>query len=303
MAPVEVNRVISQLRDILHHTIGPDIAISTRLGEFGEVAQCDENQLENAILNLAINARDAMPEGGRLIISTDLCQIEGETDVSDGSFVRITVDDSGEGMTPDVLARATEPFFSTKPLGKGTGLGLAQVYGIARQSGGTLRIESRPGEGTKVSILLPTAQVGPADSEIVVPAVNEPRTKRARVFLVDDDPDVRSFLADLLDELGHEVLAFAGGADALASLDGCVPDLLLIDFAMPGMNGAQLAAEVKARHPGLPFAFITGFAESDQLDAATAAGAPVLRKPFGMDELARILASLLGGGPLEPPQS
>ncbi|MGZ8998702.1 MAG: response regulator, partial [Allosphingosinicella sp.] len=299
MAPVEVNRVITQLRDILHHTIGPDVTISTRLGKFSQLAQCDENQLENAILNLAINARDAMPEGGRLTISTELREIEGEGDVRDGAFVEITVQDSGDGMSPEVLARATEPFFSTKPLGKGTGLGLAQVYGIARQSGGTLRIESRSGEGTRVSILLPTAETGSAEAARLVEAVAEPRSKAGKVFLVDDDPDVRAFLTDLLDELGHEVLAFAGGADALEALGQCVPDLLLIDFAMPGMNGAQLAAEVKALHPNLPFAFITGFAESDQLETAMADGAPVLRKPFGMDEVVRTVASLVGQRPLE----
>ena len=302
MAPVEVNRVIAQMREILHHTIGPDVSIVTQLGERVGQALCDENQLENAILNLAINARDAMTAGGRLIISTERRQVHGEGDVADGEYVCITVEDNGEGMEPEVLARATEPFFSTKPLGKGTGLGLAQVYGIARQSGGTFRIESAKGEGTSVSILLPGAANASDGPAIAGAAQDQRRAKSGTVFLVDDDPDVRSFLIDLLDELSHEVEAFADGETALEALRQRVPDVILIDFAMPGMNGAQLAARIRERHPSLPIAFITGFAESDQLEAATAAGEPVLRKPFGMEELSRTLATLLGEGPLEPPR-
>ncbi len=302
MAPVDVNRVIAQMREILHHTIGSDVTISTRFSEQNGFAQCDENQLENAILNLAINARDAMPKGGRLSISTETRHVESESDVRDGDYVCIIVEDSGEGMEPEVLARATEPFFSTKPLGKGTGLGLAQVYGIARQSGGTLRIESRKGEGTKVCMLLPRTGEGTAQVDDAGETPAQQRGKGARIFLVDDDPDVRAFLTDLLDELGHEVFAFASGEAALQTLKDDVPNVMLIDFAMPGMNGAELAGYVRELHPSLPIAFITGFAESDQLEAATAGGSPVLRKPFGMDELARTLAVLIGDGPLEPPK-
>ena len=303
MAPVEVNRVIAQMREILHHTIGPDVTVSTHLDAGAGLAQCDENQLENALLNLAINARDSMPQGGRLTISTEARRIQGEADVSDGDYVCITVADSGEGMEPEVLARATEPFFSTKPLGKGTGLGLAQVYGISRQSGGALRIESRRGEGTTVCVLLPTAGAGLAESVGNGDRPGHAPARAGTIFLVDDDSDVRAFLCDLLEELGHSVKAFATGAEALAALEGQAPDLILVDFAMPGMNGAELAGHVRARHPDLPIVFITGFAESDQLEAAAADGAPVLRKPFGMDELARMVASLVGDGPLEQPPS
>ena len=157
MAPVPVNRVIETMRLMLKHTIGSAITIRTELGAEAGRALCDENQLENAILNLAINARDAMPEGGTLTISTSLSAEKDGLDLDAGDYVCIAVADTGQGMTREVLARATEPFFSTKPFGKGTGLGLAQVYGIARQSGGTLRIESEEGEGTIVRLLLPHA--------------------------------------------------------------------------------------------------------------------------------------------------
>ncbi|HET9429421.1 MAG TPA: response regulator [Allosphingosinicella sp.] len=303
MAPVDVNRVITQMREILHHTIGPDVSVSTHLVADAGLAQCDENQLENAILNLAINARDAMPEGGKLSISTEMRRIEGQGDLGDGDYVCIKVVDDGEGMEPDVLARATEPFFSTKPLGKGTGLGLAQVYGIARQSGGTLRIDSDKGKGTTVCVFLPAAGGVVAEAAEVGEASRQSRSKGGTVFLVDDDPDVRAFLCDLLEELGHSVKAFASGPEALEALATVCPDLILVDFAMPGMNGAELAGHIRSRHPGLPIIFVTGFAESDQLEAATAGGSPVLRKPFGMDELARMVASVIGGEPLEPVKS
>ena len=160
MAPVRVNRVIEAMRLMLKHTIGGEIAVRTELDPEADLALCDENQLENAILNLAINARDAMPEGGTLTVSTGLSREPDGIDLDAGDYVCISVADTGQGMSAEVAARATEPFFSTKPLGKGTGLGLAQVYGIVRQSGGTLRIESSEGQGTIVRLLLPRAEGG-----------------------------------------------------------------------------------------------------------------------------------------------
>ena len=155
MAPVAVNEVIERMHSLLRHTIGPAVRIETRLDPEAGFGCSDPNQLENAILNLAINARDAMPDGGSLTISTGRETVERGPDPAPGDYVRVTVSDSGQGMAPDVAARAIEPFFSTKPIGSGTGLGLAQVYGIARQSGGTLRLESEEGRGTSVHILLP----------------------------------------------------------------------------------------------------------------------------------------------------
>ena len=297
MAPVAINQVVGNLRQILKHTLGPAITVRHELGPDVH-ALCDVNQLENAILNLAINARDAMPEGGTLTIATGIVAEEACPEFDAGDFVRLTIADTGHGMSPEVAERAIEPFFSTKPVGKGTGLGLAQVYGIARQSGGTLRIESREGEGTAIHLLLPrvTAEVGLVESD-GAPAGPQPRGAGGRILVVDDDPDVRGFLAEALGDLGHRVEAAESGAAALAAFARAAPDLMLIDFAMPGMNGAELAREVRARRPGQPMLFVTGYAESDQLEGALA-DVPVLRKPFGVAELAVIVrAHLPESGP------
>ena len=303
MVPVSVNRVIETMRLMLKPTIGPDIAIEAELAPEAGNALCDENQLENAILNLALNARDSMPEGGTLTISTGLVDEEAGVDLDEGSYVCIAVRDTGTGMTPEVLARATEPFFSTKPLGKGTGLGLAQVYGIVRQSGGTLRIDSKPDEGTTVQILLPPGpddlpeqdhgSAGSAGAEARASAAG------ARILVVDDDPEVRVFLADALGSLGHRVDGAESGEAALKALEGGLPDLILIDFAMPGMNGAQLACAVRERHPRLPIVFVTGYAESAQLESALGSDVPVLRKPFGVEQLAEVVAAQIRP-PAEP---
>ena len=296
MAPVAVNRVIEAMMTMLRHALGAGVAIETRFGDVDR-ALCDENQLENAILNLAINARDAMPDGGTLTISTTFVREADGPDLAAGDYARIAIADTGLGMSAEVAARAAEPFFSTKPFGKGTGLGLAQVYGICRQSGGALRIESREGGGTTVALLLPHvageiladgAASGAGTAEREVPAA-----AAARIMVVDDDADVRIFLADILADLGHRVDTLDGAEAALAALAGGAPDLVLIDFAMPGMNGAELAREARLLHPGLPIVFVTGFAESDQLESALGSDVPVLRKPFGIDELAAVVAAYL----------
>jgi PAS domain S-box-containing protein len=288
MAPVAVNEVIGRMQTLLHHTIGREVAIETDLNPETGYGLCDANQLENAILNLAINARDAMPGGGTLTISTARKSLPAEHDHEAGDFVCIRVADTGEGMAPEVLARATEPFYSTKPLGKGTGLGLAQVYGIAQQSGGTMRIASEVGVGTRVDLLLP-AVAAPADVS-AEGAGAAPRfavrPKGGRVLVVDDDTDVRAFLADSLQGLGHEVAAFESGEEALAHLAGWQPDLALIDYAMPGMHGADVARAARAALPGLPIVFVTGYAESEQLESALGADVQVLRKPFTIGDLA-----------------
>ncbi len=296
MVPVAVNQVIGNMRHILKHSIGPSIEILTDLAPDVGHAVCDENQLENAVLNLAINARDAMPEGGTLTIATALVHQRGLGDVEEGDYVCIAVRDTGQGMAPEVLARAMEPFYSTKPMGKGTGLGLAQVYGIAQQSGGTVRIRSEAGTGTEVTILLPAA-AGATTAPALPPDYEERATAgvaRARVLVVDDDPDVRGFLADALDGLGHEAEVCDGGEAALTQMERDRPDLMLIDFAMPGMNGAELAREVRARRPDVPIVFVTGYSESEQLERAIGGEVHVLKKPFGLQELAQTLQQVLG---------
>jgi PAS domain S-box-containing protein len=298
MTPVPVNRVIEKMQLMLEHSIGGAVTVRTRLGEEAGRALCDENQLENALLNLAINARDAMPDGGTLTISTGLSREKDSVELDAGDYVAIAVADTGQGMAPEVLARATEPFFSTKPFGKGTGLGLAQVYGIARQSRGTLRIESREGEGTIVRLLLPHVAgelvAEGADGDAAAAETERPRGPSARILVVDDDADVRDFLADTLASFGHRVETGDGAEAALAALANGAPDLLLVDFAMPGMNGAQLAREARALYPGLPIVFVTGFAESDQLENALGGEVAVLRKPFGVDELNAVIAGHVG---------
>ncbi len=288
MGPVAVNEVISAMQRLLRHTIGGAVRIETRLDPRVGYGVCDANQLENAILNLAINARDAMPEGGTLTIFTDRVRLDDEPDHPAGEFVRITVADTGQGMPADVLGRAAEPFYSTKPLGKGTGLGLAQVYGIAQQAGGTLRIDSEVGKGTSVDILLPTARASEsaAGEASRSSAISSGAAAGARLLIVDDDDDVRAFLAESLEGLGCTIVSAASGAQGLEALRESRPDLALIDYAMPGMNGAEVARAARDLHPDLPIVFVTGYAESEQLEAALGGNVPVLRKPFTLAELA-----------------
>lgn len=233
-----------------------------------------------------------------LAISTRLVEEPNGPDLEAGTYVAIEVADTGQGMSPEILARAMEPFFSTKPLGKGTGLGLAQVYGIAHQSGGTMRLESEEGRGTRVRILLPRADgdAASAEGKTTAPAAAAP-ARRARIFLLDDDADVRLFLEDTLDGLGHRVRAFASAEEALAAIAEGAPDLLLVDFAMPGRNGAEVAKEARGRHPDLPVVFVTGFAESEKIEAALGPDVAVLRKPFGIDELAATVEAALRESP------
>jgi PAS domain S-box-containing protein len=301
MAPVAVNQVIERMEELLRHSIGGAVRVETQLGRDVGHGICDANQLENAVLNLAINARDAMPDGGTLTISTGMVDLDAGPDVEAGRFVRVSVADTGEGMEPEVAARATEPFFSTKPLGKGTGLGLAQVYGIARQAGGTLRIESSPGQGTTVHLMLPAAAGGqPAEGEQVAEAKPTPAAPRATILAVDDDADVRAFLADSLEGLGHRALAAASGAEGLELLKEHEIDLLLLDYAMPEMHGGEVARAARAAHPGLPIVFVTGYAETRQLEEAMGADVCILRKPFTLTELAQIVASALAEGVCTP---
>jgi PAS domain S-box-containing protein len=291
MTPVPVNRVVANMQDLLRHSVGQAIRIETRLGAEDGYAVCDVNQLENAILNLGINARDAMPHGGVLTISSERTVLVGQPDLEDGSYLCLSVADTGSGMTPEVLQRATEPFFSTKPLGKGTGLGLAQVYGIARQSGGTLQIESSPGVGTCVRLLLPAAEPAPAtaheDEAIDTPAA--PHGSEATILVIDDDRDVRAFLSAALEGIGHRVLLAQDGPEGLAKLQASPPDLVLLDYAMPLMHGAEVARAARSARPELPIVFVTGYAETDQLEAALGRDAPVLRKPFTVAQLAAVL--------------
>ncbi|MGV3479982.1 MAG: response regulator, partial [Sphingobium sp.] len=277
---------IGQVMDMMRRTLGPGITIRSELDGAAGFAMCDPHQLENAVLNLAINARDAMPNGGTLTLSARRTRLEGGIDHEAGDYVAVSVEDTGTGMAPEILQRATEPFFTTKPFGQGTGLGLAQVYGVAHQSGGTVMIDSVVDMGTTVSIYLPAA-----DLVVVAEPVPPVRGRRimsrggARIVLVDDDDDVRGFLQDVLGASGYAVTALADGETCLADIENQAPDLLMLDFAMPGLNGAETALMARRRHPDLPIILVTGYADSDALDVAAGYGAVILRKPFEQAEL------------------
>jgi CheY-like chemotaxis protein len=239
-----------------------------------------------------------MPGGGTLTISTGVTRNDWDPAIAAGDYICIRVADTGQGMTPEVLARATEPFYSTKPLGKGTGLGLAQVYGIARQSGGTLRIHSEPGQGASIDMLIPAAEAPEADEIGGVSAVEgrAAGSSGARILVVDDDSAHRAFHVDSLRGLAYKVTEAGSGAEALDLLDSFAPDLALIDYAMPGMNGAELAHLLRNSRPALPILFVTGYAESDQLNHALGPDAPVLRKPFSIGELAAAVQAQVDEG-------
>jgi len=292
--PVDVNQLIADMTELLHRTLGETIVIETHLLAGIPAALIDGNQLENAILNLAINARDAMPRGGRLDISTDIAELDREDvkrqpDATPGRYVRISVRDTGVGMNPEVLDRALEPFFSTKEVGHGTGLGLSMVYGFVRQSGGHLTLQSREGEGTAIELFLPCSD---ATAETRASNSNEdelPRGRGERVLLCEDDDDVRLFSSEALKDLGYEVLEARDATMALAVMMEHRPvDLLFTDVVLPGgKTGADLARDARKLQPGLKVLFTTGYARS-ALDKEERGkkGLDLLLKPFGIEELA-----------------
>ena len=288
--PVDVNGLIADMIELLHRTLGETIVIETRLSEDIPSALVDGNQLENAILNLAINARDAMPLGGELEICTDLAEIDAaaaaaHADASPGRYVRITVRDTGEGMSPEVLNRAVEPFFSTKEVGQGTGLGLSMVYGFAKQSGGHLVLNSVEDEGTAIELYVPCSN-----------KAAEPRTERKeqpelpagngeRILLCEDDADVRRFSSETLSDLGYVVIEAHDAELALHALADSAPiDLLFTDIVLPGgRTGADLAREALVLQPKLKVLFATGYARSALEERQEpGSGIALLLKPFGV---------------------
>jgi signal transduction histidine kinase/ActR/RegA family two-component response regulator len=292
--PLQPNDIVSGMGDLLGRTIGPQIRVETRLEPGLWQALADPTQIEVMLLNLAINARDAMTSGGRLSIST--ANVESvpshlATELTPGQYVAISVSDTGTGMSPQVLARAFEPFFTTKELGKGTGLGLAQLYGFAQQSGGTARIDSREGEGTTVTIYLPrTHQALAAAPAELVETRPAPAT---RVLVVDDDGDVRLVAHAMVEELGYEVVSAASGQEALQRLAEERFTLMLTDVAMPGMSGVELAAQVREAYPELLIVFASGYADVQTFGAGLAEER-LLKKPYRMAEVAAHLSAALG---------
>ena len=284
----EVNALVAQMRDLLDRTVGPEIEIRTEMAENVWPTMCDPNQLENAILNLCINARDAMPDGGGLTIETANASLE-EPDLPHGDYVAVSVSDAGTGMEPDVLAHALDPFFTTKPTGHGTGLGLSMVYGFATQSGGQVRLSSRVGEGATVRIYLPRWK-GPAEALEPQPSVKEPPAREGKTILVvDDEPSVRMFISEALKEFGYEIVEASNAASGLNLLDSNAQfDLLITDVGLPGgMNGRQLADAAHRTRPQLPVLFVTGYAEKSALEKnKLGTGLHFLHKPFSVELLA-----------------
>jgi len=248
-----------------------------------------------ALLNLAINARDAMPEGGSLTIGTSVRRVLDHPSLAAGQYVEVVVRDTGIGMNADVVARAFDPFFTTKGVGKGTGLGLSQVYGMARQAGGTAEIQSTVEKGTSVAILLPrsNAMSLPSEEQATTSAIEGLR-HQSKILVVDDDQEVRRILIDSLEVLGFDVTAAEDGPAGLRALEAEAPDLMVIDFAMPGMNGAQVAEAARSLRPDLPIIFASGYADASAVEAATGSSSTILRKPFDISELEAALRALLG---------
>jgi signal transduction histidine kinase len=288
---VDVQRLSEGMAEMLQRSIGPTIQIEMDFDPDLSLIAVDPNQLELAILNLALNARDAMPDGGRLRISAQ--RETGATSLPSldaGDYVRMTVTDTGIGMDETTLKRCSEPFFTTKEVGRGTGLGLSTVHGLAVQSGGGMRISSKPGEGTSVDLWFPVAE-GVARWERAQAAhVPNDATPRYRVLVVDDEPLVALLTASMLEDLGHHSQVVPSGSSALSVLRADEDiDAVITDYAMPDMTGAELAAQIRRLRPDLPIILATGYADFPN---NTAQDLPRLSKPFGAHELASILTSL-----------
>ena len=288
--PNDINRVIGNMEDLLHRTLGEHIQLECSLGADQWTAFTDANQLESAVLNLALNARDAMPDGGQLTIETanarlDAAYTSRQGDVDPGDYVMIGVSDTGSGMPADVVAKAIDPFFTTKPAGKGSGLGLSMVYGFVKQSRGHLRIYSEVGHGTTVKLYLPRAL---QDAVVLEkPKDDAPRGQGETILVVEDDATVRMILSDVLEELGYNVLLASDARPAIPILQSDRRiDLMVSDVILPHINGRKLAGIARASRPDLKVLFVTGYAENatfrgDFLDA----GMDMLTKPFALDAL------------------
>ncbi len=285
MRPVELDAVVQDARGLLDHAFGPTVAIDIELLAPDAWIRADADQLHLAILNLALNARDAMPAGGTFSILT-LDNTSPRHDPGDAGFAMIRVSDSGVGMTPEVIERAIDPFFTTKERGRGTGLGLAQVYGVVKQCGGDLRIRSAPGGGTTIDLLLPLtaerATAGPRTLEPGAPPVLA-TSRLGPLLVIDDDDHVRIALAEMFRSAGYDVTEAENGADGLRVLDEIKPVLAVIDFIMPGLNGVQVARLARLKQPSLPIIFVSGYADTLALDEI--GNAIILRKPVGPEAL------------------
>jgi PAS domain S-box-containing protein len=286
---VDVPGLIDNLKPLLASTVGPQVEIVVDVGSAVPPALVDANQLELAIINLAVNARDAMPDGGRLDIAVRTESADGESSLAAGDYVLISLADTGTGMPPSVLERAIEPFFSTKGSGRGTGLGLSMVHGLVAQLGGEMRIDSEVGRGTLVRLWLPVAHTAAPETSVAVSMPSSSTEHRGTALLVDDEPLVRESTAQMLTELGYRVIEAGSAREAIERLDEDDRiDVLVTDHFMPGMTGTELARQITRRRPGLPVLIVSGYADVDDL----APDLPRLSKPFRQYELGQALVAI-----------
>jgi signal transduction histidine kinase len=298
--PNDINRIVLGMDDLLRRTLGERVELETVLTEALWPALTDVNQFENAILNLAINARDAMPDGGRLTIETkntwlDANYVRQHNDVEAGEYVAISVSDTGVGMSPDVAGRAFDPFFTTKPVGLGTGLGLSMIYGFAKQSRGHLRLYSEEGAGTTITLYLARGHTESSRPPIIE-AVEPPRGDGETILVVEDDLAVRLLITTALEELGYRFLEASGAPEAMTILrSGVRIELLLTDVGLPVMNGRQLAEFARESRPGIKVLFITGYAENAAVRGGFLdRGMDMLTKPFALNVLGLKIREMIG---------
>jgi len=295
--PVDINRMVVSMDELVRRTVGESIELEVDLSTPLRLTNTDEHQLENALLNLVINARDAMPDGGRLLIQTEVVHIAVLHDaLAPGDYVRLSVQDTGSGMSGEVIARAFDPFFTTKPIGQGTGLGLSMVYGFINQTGGQVQIDSVEGQGTRIDLYLPCHFEVTDGHHAIEGGGAPPRAAQGEcVLVVEDEPDVRMLVVDALRELGYSVEQAGDGAAALPMLEaqGRI-DLLVTDVGLPGMNGRQLAEIARQHRPDLRVMFMTGYARNAEVRGDfLEVGMDLLTKPFSIDDLAQRVRGLI----------
>jgi len=287
-----MNQLIGAMEELVRRSIGESIRLQIDAGEDLWLVRCDPNQMENALLNLAINARDAMPDGGTLRIASSNESFDASQasirDLEAGQYVRVTISDSGTGMPPEVQARAFDPFYTTKPIGKGTGLGLSMIYGFVRQSQGSIRIDSQVGKGTTIEICLPRFHGSLEPAVRNEGAVGAGHAGSNEVVLVVEDEDiVRLLVAEVLKDLGYRALEASDGGAGLRIVQSPQRiDLLITDIGLPGVNGRQLAHAARATRSNLKVLFMTGYAESAATGELLDEGMHIISKPFSMDNLA-----------------
>jgi PAS domain S-box-containing protein len=294
--PTPVAPLVVNMRPLLRNVLGPGIEKRFDLDDEELPVMADPTQLEVAVLNLAINARDAMPEGGILTFRTRPVKVGHDSELDDGDYIELSITDTGPGMSEEVAARAFEPFFTTKEVGKGTGLGLSMVYGMAKQSGGTARIESKPGVGTTVKMWFRLAEqkAAEADADDLDPDHHPIDPRDATVLVIDDDPDVRAFIVTSLEEQGYRVREASDGRKGLKAIAQDRPDLVIVDFIMPGLSGAEVANRILAELPEQTILFVSGYSETEAV-RRVAPNAPLLTKPFRAEALDKAVRRALAG--------